>query len=165
MQLSATIDYAADPQSVFAMLADHEFQERKCAATGALNSYVDILASESETTITTKRTLSTQTFPDFVRSLVGDTILVTQADVWGPAEADGTRVGTIAVTVEGAPITLAGTLRLAATGTGTTESVDAELRCTMPFVGGKIEKAAAPAVQSALRAEKDVGARWLAGDR
>ena len=163
MKISATFDYAATPHDVFAMLIDEDFQARKCVATGALSHSVSVSAQGDRTVIVSNRELPTDGFPDFVKSLVGATLAVTETQDWGPAGPDGGRQGRLTVDIAGAPIDLAGTLSLAPAGQGSEESVDGELKARIPLIGGKIEKAAAPAIESAIRAERETGQAWLQG--
>jgi hypothetical protein len=162
MKISATFDYAATPHEVFAMLADKDFQTRKCIATGALSHSVSISAQGDRTVIVSSRVLPTDSFPDFVKRLVGATLALTETQDWGPAGPDGARQGRLTVDLAGAPIDLAGTLSLAPAGGGSVESVDGDLKARMPLIGGKIEQSAAPAVESAIRAERETGQAWLA---
>ena len=162
MKISATIDYAATPQEVFAMLADEDFQARKCAAHGALRHAVSIGAQGDRTTIVSTRDLPTDNLPPFVRSIVGDTLTVTETQDWGPPGTDGARSGRLTVDIDGAPIDLAGTLSLAPGGQGSVETVEGDLKARIPLISDKIEKAAAPAIQSAIRVESETGDAWLA---
>ena len=89
MRLSAEIRYDADPATVFGMLTDADFQERKCAATGALDHEVEIEEyDDGSAAIRTSRTMPTDQVPDFVRTFVGQTLTVVQVDDWQPAAAD-----------------------------------------------------------------------------
>jgi hypothetical protein len=162
MKISATLDYAATPHEVFAMLADEAFQTRKCEATGALNHTVSIFAKGDRTVIVSSRDLPTDGFPAFVKSLVGDTLAITETQDWGPPGTDGTRHGTLTVDIAGAPIDLDGTLSLAAASHGSVESVQGDLKAKIPMFGGQIEKAAAPAIESAINIEREIGQAWLA---
>ncbi|MEO6142382.1 MAG: DUF2505 domain-containing protein [Dermatophilaceae bacterium] len=161
MKITATFDYAGTPHDVFAMLIDEEFQARKCVATGALSHSVSVRAQDDRTVIVSNRELPTDGFPDFVKSLVGATLAVTETQDWGPAGPGGARQGRLTVDIAGAPIDLAGTLSLAPAGEGSVESVEGELKARIPLIGGKIEKAAAPAIESAIRAERETGQAWL----
>ena len=163
MKISATFDYAATPHEVFAMLADQDFQARKCAATGALSHTVSISARGDRTVIVSSREMRTDEFPDFVKSLVGATVAVTETQDWGPAGTDGARRGTLTVDIASAPIDLDGTLSLAPGGQGSVESVEGDLKARIPLIGAMIEKAAAPAIESAIRVERETGQAWLAG--
>jgi uncharacterized protein YndB with AHSA1/START domain len=162
MKISATLDYAATPAEVFAMLANPDFQDRKCAATGALRHAVSIRAQGDRTVIVSSRDLPTDDFPDFVKTMVGASLAVTETQDWGPAATNGARQGKLTVDIAGAPIDLAGTLSLAPAVQGSLETVEGDLRASIPLIGGKIEKAAAPAIESAIRAERATGQAWLA---
>jgi Protein of unknown function (DUF2505) len=55
-----------------------------------------------------------------------------------------------------------GTLSLAPAGAGTAETVDGELTASVPLIGGRIAKAAEPALRAAIEVEQRVGTTWLA---
>jgi hypothetical protein len=162
MRLNAEIRYDADPQAVFAMICQAEFQERKCAANGAISYQVDISPDDTGAVVTTHRELPTAGVPDFVRSLVGPTLRVTQVDRWGPAGPDGSRRATTSVQIDGAPVRFSGTLHLHAEGAGSVQAMDGELKASVPLVGSRIEKAAEPAIRAAVRAEQRTATDWLA---
>jgi hypothetical protein len=162
MKISATVDYPATPDAVFAMLANEEFQSRKCAATGAVRHSVSISTQGAHTVIVSSRDLPTDEFPDFVKSMVGATRAVTETQDWGPPGTEGSRQGSLTVDIAGVPIGLAGTLSLAPGGQGTVETVEGDLKAKIPLLAGKIESAAAPAIRSAIRVENETGHAWLA---
>jgi hypothetical protein len=145
VRLTAQLRYAADTATVFAMLTDPAFQERKLSATGAL---------EHDVTVEARADGGAQ-----IRS----TLTVVQVESWGPAGADGGRDGTVTVEVSGAPVRLTGSLRLRPDGGGTLESVDGDLKAKVPLVGGRIERAAEPAITTAIEVEEREGRAWLAG--
>lgn len=165
MKISANLDYAATPNQVFAMLADEDFQSRKCAATGALNHSVSISAEGDHTIIVSSRDLPTDEFPAFVKNLVGATLAITETQNWGSADTDGTRQGTLTVDIAGAPIELNGTLSLKPGGQGSVQSVQGDLKARIPLFSGQIEMAAAPAIESAIGVEREIGQAWLASLR
>ena len=162
MKISAIIDYTATPDEVFSMFAEEEFQNRKCKATGALSHTVSITTQGERTIIVSTRELPSHHFPHFVKSMVGETLHVTETQDWGRSGADGTRRGTLTVDIAGAPVHLHGTLSLAPGGPGSVETIEGDLKARIPFLGGRVEVAAAPAVQSAIRVEGETGATWLA---
>lgn len=163
MRVSAEIYYDADPAAVMAMLTDPAFQERKCAATGALSSSVAIEGDDDgPVTITTRRTMPTDEVPDFARSYVGQTLEVVHTDSWQAPGGDGSRRGEVLVEITGLPVRLTGTQRMAAADDGTTTVVEGDLKASVPLFGSKIEKAVEPAMRAALRKEQDVGTAWLA---
>ena len=162
MRLRAEIRYDADPAAVFAMLTDATFQERKCAATGALESEVEIERfQDGGATIRTRRTMPTDQIPDFARSFVGRTLDVVQVDDLGAPDAAGRRDGSIVVEIKGAPVRFAGSLALDASGSGTVETIDGDIKASVPLVGGRLERALEPALQAAIRVEQREGTAWL----
>jgi hypothetical protein len=161
MNISAIIDYAGTPFEVFAMLADEDFQNHKCAATGALRHTVSITEQDDRTIILTTRDMPSDSFPSFVKSMVGDTLAVTETQDWGPPGAAGVRHGRLTVEIAGAPVALDGTVALASGGQGCVETIEGDLKARVPLIGSKIEQAAAPAIQSAIRVERENGKAWL----
>lgn len=163
MQVTAQIPYAASTDKVFAMLTDTTFVQQVCEATGALRQEVTIEPDAGGATVTTRRELPTDEIPDFIRRFVGSTLTVLRVDRWGAAAADGSRGGSLTVEIVGAPVRMMGTLRLSATDAGSIEDVDGDLKASVPLIGGKVERAAEPAIRSALGKEEQLGRAWLAG--
>jgi hypothetical protein len=163
VRLRAEIRYDADPATVFDMLTDAAFQERKCAATGALESEVEIERfPDGGATIRTRRTMPTDQIPDFARTFVGRTLDVVQVDDFGAPDVDGRREGNVIVEIKGAPVRFAGSLALGPSPAGTLETVDGDVKASVPLVGGRLERALEPALQAAIRVEQREGIAWLA---
>jgi hypothetical protein len=164
MNISHEITYTAAPVAVSKMTFDPEFQELKCQNTGALAWTVNVQPDAGDggpATVTTTRDMATDQFPDFVKSMVGAKLKITEVDRWEAAQGDGARLGTITVTIDGAPIKFTGTLHLEPTATGARATIAGELKAGIPFLGGKIEQAAAPAITAAVRAEQRTATAWL----
>ncbi|MCU1536736.1 MAG: hypothetical protein JWP82_1087 [Humibacillus sp.] len=162
MKLSETMTYAAPPATVYAMVTDPAFQERKCVESGATEHASAVSPVGDGHRVVTKRDLPADNLPDFARSMVGGTLSVTETYEWGAAAGDGSRTGTLVVEVAGAPIALRAAVRLVPTAGGSQITVDGDLKAGVPLFGGKIEKAAAPAVTGAMRSEQRTGTAWLA---
>ena len=160
--MTAEIHYAAGPDVVFAMLTDKAFQDRKLGQTGALSWDVEIRTDNGGAVISSRRELPTDQVPEAFRALVGAKIVISQTETWGPAGPGGARTGTLVVEMSGAPIRMNATLSLSASGAGTVEHVDGELKARVPLIGGKIERNAEPAVRAAITAEERIGQAWLA---
>jgi hypothetical protein len=157
------IRYPAPPAEVAQMLADPEFVERKCRATGALSHTADVDGSAGGPfTITTTRTMPTEQLPDVARKLVGSTLELRQVEVWEAPGPEGARAGTVTVEILGAPVRLRGTVRLEPDGSGTVETLTGDLTASVPLLGGRLEKAAEPAFLAGVRKEHEVGSAWLA---
>lgn len=163
MRLQEQIRYDAPPADVAAMLADPAFVEDRCRRTGALEQTVDVDGDAAGAfTVTTVRTMPTDDFPDVAKRFVGETIVLKQVDSWRAAGADGSRTGDVRLKIAGAPIELLGTMTLSPDGAGTVQELLGDLKASVPLLGGKLEKAAAPAIVMALRKEEEVGRAYLA---
>jgi len=163
MKISETITYAASPETVYAMVTDPAFQERKCLDAGAQQHEAAVSPAGGGARVVTKRDLPANGLPDFAKSVVGPTLSVTETYEWGAPAADASRSGTLTVEVAGAPVALRSTIRMAASGGGTQITIQGDLKASIPLFGAKIEKAAAPAVIGAIRSEQRTGNAWLAG--
>lgn len=159
--MNDTIEYAASLEAVLEMLTDEEFQSLKCVETKAVRYDVDITRSKDTTAIATRRAVPTERFPDFARRIVGRSITIVQKDVWQNQAPGGRLSGTIHVTVEGVPIWLKGTLGLTPMPWGTHEDIRGDLHASIPLIGNRLERAALPALQAAVNAERRVGQQWL----
>ncbi|GAA2739257.1 DUF2505 domain-containing protein [Pedococcus aerophilus] len=162
MKIATTMEYAATPEEVFAVLTDQAFQEAKCAATAAIKYTASVKESGGGAVITTERILPADDLPDFAKNMVGETLKVVETQTWGAASADGSRTGTVEMSVAGVPVALNGKLALAPGGPGSIEHLDAELKAKVPLIGGKIEKAAAKPIEEAIAIEASTVKEWLA---
>jgi hypothetical protein len=163
VRLSAQIRFDADPRRVFAMIVDPAFQEAKCAASGSLEHKVDISEhGDGRVTIISHRTMPTDRLTDFVQSFVSSTVRVLETQRWQAPSPDGSRTGSIEVEIHGMPVRFSGSVALAMDGVGTHWQIEGELKASVPFIGGKIEKAAEPAVLAGIRIEQRTGKTWLA---
>jgi hypothetical protein len=163
MRISAVLRYAVDPSQVYAMLVDPAFGERMCQANHALEHDVQVEEfDDGGATVTVHRVMPTEQVPEFVRSFVGPSVKVTEVREWHPAEPDGGRTGTLVVQIVGAPVRLTAALRLAAEGKGAVQTVDGDLKASIPLIGGKIEKAVEPAILAAIMVEERTATAWLA---
>jgi hypothetical protein len=166
VRLSAEIRYDVDPEQVFSMISDPDFQEAKCVATGSLEHEVDVSEDDDGVVaVYSRRTMPTDQLPDFARSFVGRTVMLRETQRWQPSATDGTRTGSVLVEIEGVPVRFTGSMVLTPDGEGCHQPIEGDLKASVPLVGGRIEKAAAPAVLAAIRVEQRTGTAWLAGDR
>lgn len=165
LQFEFTQNFTGSPSEVFAMLSQEEFILTKCSATGSLSasaSIEQVLVNGAETvTLISTRVLPAD-LPGPAKSLVSDTITVTETQIWTPPAPDGGRAATISVEFSG-PMSFSGALDLSPTAhTHTTIKTRGKFTASIPFIGGKIEKVAAEQTQRYLAAEERVGNEWLA---
>lgn len=160
MRISETIEHAATPQEVFAMVTDPAYQELKCQRSGAVQHEVVVEVEADTTIVVTRRTMPTDGFPDFAKGFVGQTVDVVETQRWGEASADGSRQASLEVEISGTPVQFVGGVDLEPSAAGTLQQVDGELKAHVPLLGGRIEKAVAPILIRAVRLEGRVGTEW-----
>jgi len=164
MRLTADVRYPASTAEVARMLADPGFVDARDEATRPVAHRAEVEGSpEGAFVVRSERTMPTDDFPQAARRFVGETVEMVQVDSWDSPAADGSRTGTTTMELVGAPLTVRASLRLTPDGPDAcTETMEGELKASVPLIGGSLEKAAAPAVQAAIRSEEDVARRWLA---
>jgi hypothetical protein len=157
-----TQNFSGTPDEVFALLVREDFILAKCEATGSLSTQARVgeAAAEQGKTITSVRVLPAD-LPAPAKSLVGETITVTETQVWSASDPSGGREATITVEFSG-PMGFTGTLELTPTQSGETRiTTRGTFTANIPFIGGKIEKVAVEQTQRYLSAEERVAGEWL----
>lgn len=164
MDLYSELRFDADPAAVFAMLTDEAYIEKKTMAANAIRYTASVRRDGDRVTIDLLRVMPPDV-PDFVRRFVGETIDIKQRDTWGQAAVDGSREGSLALEMSGAPVRATGTMTLVRNGAATVLTIKGLLKASIPLVGGKIEQALHQGLTEAAKIEERVGNDWLAGRR
>lgn len=160
MHFHQELEYDAPPAEVYAMLSDPAFREAVCEAGDSVRHDVSITPDGEGMRVAVDQVQPAAGIPSFARKIVGDEIDVQQREQWSsPTDA------TLEVSIPGKPGHLTGSITLRERGAGTVETVDADIKVSIPMVGGKLEKLIADLLGSALRSEHRVGRSWLAGER
>ena len=154
MDISTRLDFAAEPDDVFAMMTDQAYLEEVCVASESI-SYD---ASVSGSTTTTSRTLAA---PESAARFTGAELTVNEEVAWGGAGAGGARTADLTMTVLGQPVTLKGRLRARARWPRHRRRSHRRAEGRDPLSGQKLEQAAAPAVLAGFRTQQRVGDDWL----
>lgn len=162
MELHETLEYDADPDTVFAMLCDQTWREAVCRDVHALSFDVSVRQEGDTVVIRTERTMPAAV-PDAVKKFVGDTIVVEQVETWGAAGAGGLRTADLVVDVKGKPAQMLGSVTLKPVGGGSHEDIRGDVKVRIPFVGAKIAPEIVKAIRHAIRAEERAGRVYLAG--
>ena len=109
-------------------------------------------------TVTVDRVMPADGIPSFATKFVGSEIEVKQLETWtGPTRAD------LEVTIPGKPGHMRGTVTLSERDGETVETIQGDIKVSIPIVGGKLEALIGDLLASALRSEARVGRDWLAG--
>ena len=154
--LSARLDLPTDPEAALALLSDPAYVEEVAVGTGGQDVEVSVTpTTDAGAVIVSARSLPAEV-PSYAKPLVGDQVRLTETRTFGPAAADGSRDGTLAVGFGSAPVSISGTLRLQPGGLGTEVLVELSVKASVPFVGGKIEKFCAEQIERALAKEEQI---------
>jgi len=160
MHFHQELQYDASPAEVYAMLSDPAFREVVCEAGDSVRHEVTITPDGDGMSVSVDQVQPAAGIPSFARRIVGDEIEILQREEWSsPTDAS------LDVSIPHKPGHLKGTITLRESGSGTVETVEAEVKVHIPMVGGKLEKLIADMLGAALRSEHRVGKSWLAGDR
>lgn len=162
MRLSTREEFDSAPEAVFAVIRDEAFQRAKCEATSTGEYAASVTEQGERTLVRTERRLPSDGLPDVARSFVGDVLTVVEVQDWGPADPDGSRRCRVDLHITGAPLTLKGEALLAPGGRGALETLEADLKANVPFIGGKIERAAAEPILAAVALEGETLRDFLA---
>jgi hypothetical protein len=163
VDLHAELRFAADPDTVAAMLADEGFVRQWCDETQAREVSISVERGAGRTPfqVRTSRAFPTDAFPSFARRFVGESLVIEQTDAWEPV-GDGAWRGTSDVVTSGAPARLRARTSLDSAGEGASVLVvDGEVKASVPLVGGKIEELMHERVLKAMQVEERVAADWL----
>ena len=100
--------------------------------------------------------------PSFMKKVVGDEIVINEAQRWGEAGPDGAREGTFVVDFGGQPMAFKGSVSLRPDAGGTQVVTEGQLKASVRFVGSKVESVAEEWMVKYLQKEEEVAADWLA---
>lgn len=153
VKLRVEATYPASVDAVSGVFTDEAFQQDKVRRTSEGRSAASVVQQGQQTVVRGERTLSTSFFPEVARNLVGSTITIAETQIWEPPRADGSRRAELAIEVHGVPVHLKGSVMLTPRGDSTHQVVDADLKCSIPFIGGKIEQAAAGPIKDGIEYE------------
>ena len=160
-RMQVTHHFDADVETVFALMSDPDFLARKYEAGGATDVRVDSDEREVDPQVVSRRKVTVD-LPGFARRVMTPTNTLVQTDVWSAPDAQGRRVCRYTVDVQGVPSRIEGTVTLTPDGGGTRQDVEADVKVSVPLVGGKLEKFAADNGVTMLAGEAEFTRRELA---
>ena len=163
MKKTVTITYPATTERVAAMLADPQYLRQRLGRIGLEEADVDVAARGRGFVSTLSGTVPPSRLPQaaarFVRAAVGFTL----SESWDEPADDGSRRGSLDVTVSGAPVRLGASSRLAASSPQSTRlTMDLELSVSVPLIGRTLEDKAMGMVGAVVADEEKRAAAWLA---
>src|SRR3954451_11336744 len=160
--MKVTHSFDADVETVYALVSDPAFIERKYADDGATEISIEHDPRDGAARNEIRRKVTID-LPGFAKKVMSPTNTLVQVDDWAAAGADGSRVCTYSVEVQGVPSRINGTVTLTPEGGGTRQDIDADVKVSIPLLGGKLEKFAVDSGTKVLAKEADYTATALAG--
>lgn len=150
MRITRTATLPAGVEDVFSLISSQEYQAAKVAAQAERSSASVTEQAGGAVGVHTERELPTNDIPAVLASMVGDTVTVTEQQNWSQPQPDGSRTADLEIRVAGIPLQLVGRLTLAPDGDASSLDVAADLDCSVPFVGSRIESAARPTIEDSI---------------
>jgi hypothetical protein len=160
--MRVTHHFAADVETVYALMADPGFLTRKYTAQGSTDISIDGDDRGGAAHNLIKRKVTVD-LPGFAKKVMAPTNTVVQTDDWAQPDEQGRRVCTYQVEVQGVPSRIDGTVTLSPDGDGTRQDIEAAVKVSIPLLGGKLEKFAVDSGKKALQQEADFTTAEISG--
>lgn len=158
--LSVTHQFSAPPSTVYALLTDRAFLDRRLAETGGEDPSVVSLESTADgATVVTRQSIPASAMPSIVASLIPGDPVTERTETWRPNGAG--YAADLAVVVKGAPASLKGTMALDPAGAGCSLTIDGQASVPIPLFGSKIEAVVIEQVTGLIAKENQYTAATL----
>jgi hypothetical protein len=138
--------YPQDPEALFRFLSDPEVTRRRSEWSGDK----DINISVSNGAVTNIRKVQADV-PGFAKKLLNPVNTVTEVKAWNAAN----KTATLKVDIQGAPVKVTGDIKIVPSGSGSEYIVDFKVSCSIPFIGGQLEKHVTGITEEGMRKEYD----------
>jgi Protein of unknown function (DUF2505) len=163
MRMHLEQHYDADVETVFGLLTDAAYVTRMYLAIGGTDVAVDNSEqAHGACELVVKRTVTVD-LPGFAKRVMQPSNTTVQTETWAAADDLGNRVCTYTVEVQGIPSRIAGNTTLSAHAGGTKQEIRAEVKVSIPLIGGRLEKFAVETGTKDLAAQAAFTVVELAG--
>ncbi|WP_111836069.1 DUF2505 domain-containing protein [Actinomyces bovis] len=162
MQSTQTITYPADADAVMTMLADPAYQRGRIERFGPENLDCQVSPQGDGFSATLSGAVPPSRLPSAASRFVRSAVNFSVTETWSGPASDGSRTGQLAVNVKGAPVKVAGTMRMVPGAGSTTVELNLDLRVTVPLVGKSIEEKAMGQAARVVRDEERRATEYLA---
>ena len=155
--------FTSPPATVYATLVDRAYLEERLRSLGGKGAaIVEYSGSGDEVSFRLRQGLDAEKLPGAVRAILKGDLVVERAERW--TLDGGTHVATGNATISGVPGEIKNRSRVEAAGEGSALVVTAEVKVSIPLIGGKLEGVIAEQVGKLLAAESEFTGKWLAGN-
>jgi hypothetical protein len=160
----STSQFAAD--EVYATMVDPDYLRARLAELGGRDAaLLEHHADAEGARYRLRHGLDARDLPPVVRTVLPGGIVVERAERW-TRQGPGRYAGEVQVTIQAAPASAKGGMRLRdQDGGGSELQVRAEATVKVPIIGGKIEAVVAEQVENLLGMESEFTIRWLEKSR
>jgi hypothetical protein len=137
--IEAVHEYDHDLATVYAQFTNPDFYLAKFEGVGA--RAVEVVSSTNEDgvfAIETTRDVPLEV-PRALKSLLGGWTTIVQAEEWTEVD-EAEYANQLEMSSDGVPASMSGTMRLYATDSGCVNVVTITIDCSIPLVGGKLER-------------------------
>ena len=147
-------------EKVLRMFSDRLYFERKYAASGGW----DIKVLEHELSAKRFRIKCSYSrkpdadVPGFARKFIGDSVQLTQEDVWDLQTASGR----LSIEIRNAPIRMSAEMRVVEEKGGCANVLQWTLNCPVPLLGGKLEQMLMDEMRNKAAADLEISRKLLA---
>ena len=145
---------------VFAALTDPAVLAEVMAESESLDPLVEVHSRSGHVEIHIRRGFEQQ-WPALVSSFIGERLQIEEERRWQQT-SENSWEGVLQLRSPGLPIEVTANLRLFDTGAGSELEISGLVRCSVPLIGGKVERLAADLVEDAFHHESEVAARHCA---
>jgi hypothetical protein len=156
--VQVTHEYAVAPNALLDVLSDPAFLAARGEKFGATGDSV-VTRDGAAVTITTPRQLPLDQVPAAFRGFVGSGTIVQTDEL--SATGDGVS-GTFAIDAGAAPVKIWGTHEITPASDGSSYTISATIKASVPFIGGAIESQVAGYLNKLIVEEQAFAADWIA---
>ena len=157
MRFEKSFELPGGVEDVRRVLDDPEFREEVAREAGATQVDVTVESHDDGSVMAVVDTRQPTTgMPSLATKFLGSELAIHQEEEWhSPAGA------TLVVTIPGQPGKVTGTVSLTESGGVTVQRVEADVKVSIPFVGGKIETLIGSVLGHVLKIQAARTAAWL----
>lgn len=160
-KLQHSIDFPCPPADFAAAVASEQYWNDLVANVAAdVSELESFSATGDEVRVVLQQRVPEDKLPSLVTKIRPGDLHIARTVVWSTA-GEVISAGTFGAEVDGAPAKVKGKQTLEATATGSQVVFSGSVEVSIPFVGGKIEKAIAENVLQLMDAERDYTIEWI----
>ncbi len=164
MHLNVVLNYDLSVDEVVDLQCDEGFLQFKADETKTVLLAADVIRHDGgAVTSAVRRTMTSDLIPANLRAFVGNQLEVRQTEAWAEPElSPGTRHGTFALEITGAPVRISGSMTVRAADAGAVLEYAGDVVASVPLFAATVETAVGQAITQVLVDEEALARQWLA---